>query len=60
MEVWGLRRCSNLQCTSITKSGAVCRKIYNRDYNSCLNMHKIVQYLKTYGKRPHEYCRPIH
>ena len=58
-EVWGLRRCSNLNCKATTKKGIICPRLYNRDDNACMNMIKIVEYLKKYGKRPAMYCRPI-
>ena len=54
-EVWGLLRCSNLNCKVITKKGAKERSIYNRDYNSCKNMQKIVEYLKKHNERPKKY-----
>ena len=54
-EVWGLLRCSNLNCKVITKKGAKERSIYNRDYNSRKNMQKIVEYLKKHNERPKKY-----
>jgi len=58
-EVWGLRRCSNLKCLATTKKGKVRRRLYNRDDNACMNMIKIVEYIKKHGKRPAIYCKPI-
>jgi len=56
-EVWGLRRCSNLNCKVKTQNGIMCQRIYNRDDNAVMNMIKIVEYLKKYGKKPPKYCR---
>ena len=53
-EVWGLLRCTNLKCKVITKKGEK-RSIYNRDYNSCKNMLKIVENIREYGERPKKY-----
>ena len=58
-EVWGLRRCSNLKCVATTKKGKVCRRLYNRDDNACMNMIKIIEYIKIHGKRQSIYCKPI-
>lgn len=57
-EVWGLRRCSNLNCLATTKKGKKCRRLYNRDDNACMNMIKIVEHIRRYGKRKANYCRP--
>jgi len=57
-EVWGLRRCSNLNCKVITKKGEV-RRVYNRDDNAVMNMIKIVNNLIKHNKRPINYCREI-
>ena len=57
VNVWGLLRCQNLECTVRTrKTEIVCRSIYNRDYNSCKNMLKIVRSLLETGKRPEIFC----
>ena len=53
-EVWGLLRCTNLKCKVITKKGEK-RSIYNRDYNSCKNMLKIVENIRECGDRPKKY-----
>jgi hypothetical protein len=53
-EVWGLLRCTNLKCKVITKKGKK-RSIYNRDYNSCKNMLKIVENIRENGERPKKY-----
>jgi hypothetical protein len=55
-EVWGLRRCSNLNCKVTTKKGVLCRRVYNRDDNACMNMIKIVEHIKKHGTRPPLYC----
>jgi hypothetical protein len=38
----------------ITKKGEK-MSIYNRDYNSCKNMLKIVENIREYGERPKKY-----
>ena len=56
-EKWGLLRCENLNCIVKTKkTGKNCRRIMNRDKNSCMNMLKIVNELKKSGKRPKLFC----
>ncbi len=56
VKVWGLLRCENLECTVRSKNNQ-CRSIYNRDYNSCKNMIKIIEHLIKTGKRPKNYTR---
>ena len=55
--VWGLLRCKNLKCIVVTKKGTLCRRMFNRDKNSCKNMLIITEELRMTGKRPEIYCR---
>ena len=56
--VWGLLRCKDKDCKVKTKEGKECRRLFNRDNNSCENMLSIIKGLIHYGKRPKIYCRP--
>lgn len=47
ISVWGLLCCKNIKC----------KTIFNRDVNSCLNMHYIIKKLKETGKRCPLYTR---
>jgi len=46
-KVWGLLRCTNVNC----------KRIHNRDVNSALNMLKIVRYVIAHGRRPAAFTR---
>lgn len=56
-ELWGLLRCSNLQCKVRTKKGELKSTILNRDDNAALNMLKITKSLLAGLGRPIKYCR---